>query len=394
MCAQPMTRRSFLETTALTAGVMAVARRACAANESGQIRIDGPVHGAVLNRHHGRPVDGGLDIRVHGTAAADRPVVVNGIPAERNGTEFQAQVVLRDHETDLIAELADAPQVRDVVRVLWDRNSRPRYRFAVDDNSFFLRDIWQHGYTSLFDCFYLAMLRDLHEKYRTKFVLNIYYTTADEFDLTKFPDRYRTEWRDNAHWLKLAFHAHADLPPRPYINAPPEQLIADWDKIRDEIYRFAGEETYSPTTIVHFAEVRPSAWKSLAERGVTVLSGYFVRQGDEWPVSYRMDPTRAEYLSRHDALKDFPSGIVFSKIDIVCNSVPLDQIVPWLDEVGRDPNRAEIIDLMTHEQYFWPFYANYLPDHPQRIEAAIRWVTERGYEPVFLHEGFLGLPEG
>jgi len=48
------------------------------------------------------------------------------------------------------------------------------------------------------------------------------------------------------------------------------------------------------------------------------------------------------------------------------------------------------MDLLTHEQYFWPFYRNYLPDHAARMDAAIRWVTENGYEPVFLHEGFLG----
>jgi hypothetical protein len=48
------------------------------------------------------------------------------------------------------------------------------------------------------------------------------------------------------------------------------------------------------------------------------------------------------------------------------------------------------MDLFTHEQYFWPFYMNYVPDHPQRVETAIRWVTERGYKPVFFHEGFLG----
>jgi len=50
------------------------------------------------------------------------------------------------------------------------------------------------------------------------------------------------------------------------------------------------------------------------------------------------------------------------------------------------------MDLFTHEQYFWPFYANYIADHPQRLDAAIRWVTDHGYRPVFLHEGFLGAP--
>ena len=84
------------------------------------------------------------------------------------------------------------------------------------------------------------------------------------------------------------------------------------------------------------------------------------------------------------------SGIVFSRISIVCNTVPVDHIAATLEPLAKDPNTAEIMDLFTHEQYFWPFYMNYIPDHPQRIETAIRWVTERGYKPVFFHEGFLG----
>jgi hypothetical protein len=46
---------------------------------------------------------------------------------------------------------------------------------------------------------------------------------------------------------------HANEPANPYIDAPPEQLIADFEKVREQILRFAGEETYSPTTIVHWA---------------------------------------------------------------------------------------------------------------------------------------------
>jgi predicted metal-dependent phosphoesterase TrpH len=51
------------------------------------------------------------------------------------------------------------------------------------------------------------------------------------------------------------------------------------------------------------------------------------------------------------------------------------------------------MDLFTHEQYFWDFYPHYIPDHFARLETAIRWVAERGYEPVLFHEGFLGGPE-
>jgi hypothetical protein len=160
--------------------------------------------------------------------------------------------------------------------------------------------------------------------------------------------------------------------------------------VAEQIHRFAGEETYSPPTVIHWGMVQPEALKPLAERGVRVLSGNFTRRGDAWDINYLLDDAPSEYLSRHDAWKDFSSGIVFSKIDIVCNNTPLDRVVPTLEPLAGDPNRAEIMDLFTHEQYFWPFYVRHLPDHARRLDAAIRWVTERGYKPVLFHQGFLG----
>jgi hypothetical protein len=357
------------------------------------VAIEEPFHGAVLHRRHGQTVPEGLRIAVRVRAPAGARVTVQGEVAAKQGDAFVAAAVLREHETDIVAAAEwQGGRAEDRVRVVWDKHSRPRFRFTIDDNSFFLRDIWQKGYGSLFDCFYLKMLRDFHTKYGAKFALNIYFTTADEFDLTKFPDRYRAEWKDNADWLRLTFHAYADQPARPYQDAPVERLLADFDKVVEQIHRFAGPEAYAPTSVIHWGMVRPEAWKALYERGIRVLSGYFRKNEGRWDVNYRLDDVRSEWLSRHDALKDFASGIVFSKMDIVCNTVPLDKIVPTLQAAFDDPNQAEVMDLMTHEQYFWPFYKGHLPDHAQRLDVALRFVTERGYKPVFLHEGFLGGP--
>ncbi|HIE51996.1 MAG TPA: hypothetical protein EYP85_09575 [Armatimonadetes bacterium] len=354
-------------------------------------KIEEPFQGAVLNHRQGEEVEGGLKVRVRGVASLRDRVTVNGQLAERAGTTFTAEVVLRERETEIIA-VAEGSLGRQEhrVRVIWDQYSRPRYRFSIDDNSFFLRDIAQKQYASLFDCFYLNLLRQLHQKYGAKFVLNIYYTTEEGFELPQFPDRYKGEWQDNAEWLKLSFHAYANKPDRPYQYAPAEKLAADLDLVAEQILRFAGEQTYSPPTVIHWGMVQPQALPVLVERGVRVLSGTFTRRNGGWDVNYFLDDDRSEYLARHDALVDFDSGIVFSKIDLVCNLTPVEQIAPTLESLARDPNRAEIMDLFTHEQYFWPFYHHYLPDHPQRLDTAIRWVTELGYEPVFFHEGFLG----
>ncbi|MBN2315758.1 MAG: hypothetical protein JXM79_17650 [Sedimentisphaerales bacterium] len=358
---------------------------------SGSIKIEEPFHGAVLNRRHGKQVDGGLEIRVSGRAPIRDQVAVNGSPAQRAGDRFTSKVVLRQKEMDIIAQSqGNSGRHEHRVRVVWDKHSYPRYRFSIDDNSFFLRDIAKQNYSSLFDCFYLKDLRDLHKKYGVRFVLNIYYTTEDGFILPQFPDRYKSEWKDNVDWLKLAFHAYANKPDRPYQYASASKLIGDLDQVAEQIHRFAGEQSYSPPTVIHWGMVQPGALKPLYERGVRVLSGYFRPSSTGWDVNYLLDDLRSEYLSRHDALMDFDSGIVFSKIDIVCNTVPVERTVPTLESSAKDPNQAEIMDLFTHEQYFWPFYSHYLPDHFERLDVAIRWVTDRGYKPVFFHEGFMG----
>ena len=386
-------RRSFLQSVAAAAGSLGILEGATvmAAEPSAPVKILEPFHGAVLNHRHGKQTAEGLTIRVSGEAPPGERVSVNGVACQREGNRFNADIVLREMEMDLVAVAeGEGGRHEDRVRVVWDRYSEPRYRFSIDDNSFFLRDIAQKNYASLFDCFYLKMLRDLHQKYGVKFTVNIYYTTGDDFSLPQFPDRYQSEWRDNADWMRLAFHAYANDPDRPYEDATPEKLIADLDLMAGEIHRFAGPEAYAPPTVIHWGMTRHSAFKPLVSRGVRALSGYFRKSGDKYDVNYRWDNVVSEYLSRHDAWKDFESGLVFSRVDIVCNTVKLENTIPTLAPQIEDPNTAEFIDLFTHEQYFWPFYQNYLPDHPQRLDTAIRFVTEHGYEPVFMHEGFLG----
>ena len=390
-----LNRRNLLAAGAAgAAGVLLGLPSRALASGLASVSIDEPFHGAVVNRRHGKAVDGGLEIEVRGRAPLRDRVTVGGTLARRAGGKFTAPLVLRDRETEIVATSEGSfGRHEHRVRVVWDRNSFPRYRFSIDDNSFFLRDVAEKGYDSLFDCFYLKILRDLHEKYGTRFTVNIYYTTGDDFNLTQFPDRYRGEWRDNADWMKLAFHAYANDPARPYQHASPQKLIADLDLVSGEIVRFAGDETYAPPTVIHWGMVQPAALRPLAARGVRALSGYFRRSASGWDVNYLLDDDRSEYLSRHDALMDFARGIVFSRVDIVCNSTPVDEVVPTLAPLADDRNTAEIMDLFTHEQYFWPFYHNYVPDHAERLETAIRWVTERGYKPVFFHEGFLGAPD-
>ena len=389
-----LNRRRLLQSAAAGAALgmcCSAGRSGIAAETAGSMKITEPFHGAVLNHNHGKQTAEGLTIRVAGQCRSGDHVTLNGRPCRVEGDHFDTDVVLPGLETDLIAVGQQGDErSEDRVRVVWDRYSVPRYNFAVDDNIFFLRDIARKKYASLFDCFYLKMFRDLHKRYGTRFALNIYFAADGDFTLPQFPDRYKSEWKDNAGWLKLAFHAYANSPDRPYQDAPAAKLLADYDKVAAEIHRFAGEDTFAPPTNIHFAMVTPEGIKAVHRRGVRALSGYFAKMNGRWDINYGFDAQRSEYLFKHDVLMDFESGVLFFRDAIVCNSTPVDQVAATLDPLYKASDRRDTINLLTHEQYTWPFYHAYVPDHAQRIEAAIRWCTDRGYKPVFFHEGLLG----
>jgi hypothetical protein len=193
------------------------------------MRITEPFHGAVLNHLDGVQGADNLVITVRGEANLDDKVTVNGQAAQRCGHQFFAPVILREKETDIVAIAANWQGRREHrIRVVWDRYSRRRYRVSIDDNIYFLRDIVQKGYKSLFDNFYLKSLRDLHNKYGTKYTLNLFFETPEkDFTLDKFPDRFKGEWADNADWLRLTFHAWSEFPDRPYQYASAEKIARE-----------------------------------------------------------------------------------------------------------------------------------------------------------------------
>ena len=235
------------------------------------------------------------------------------------------------------------------------------------------------------------MFRDFNKKYGVKVVLNLFYSTPEEdFNLSQLSDKHKSQWKDNAHWLKLAFHARNEFPNHPFLVRTPEQFGADIDLIESQIKRFAGEKVYTRTALLHWGTIRQESLQVLIAKGWRTLSG------SVWPLrgksvspylsQYQVPQYALKHLDVQDAWYNFDNGLLFVKIDLCCNRVPLKDTLPTLQQAYDNPNTREVMDLATHEQYFWPFYKNYLPDHPNRLDQAFRFVTERGYKAILPEE--------
>ncbi|MFA7231199.1 MAG: hypothetical protein WC071_08000 [Victivallaceae bacterium] len=266
---------------------------------------------------------------------------------------------------------------QQTISAIIDKKSFKRYNFFIDDNIFCLTEIHKKCYKSIFESFYLAKLKEFNTRYDTKFVLNVFFRNDHEpFELSQFSDKYKPEWEANADWLKLTFHAFSEFPRQPYSEYFPEKLPEHYELVKEQILRFAGEKTFCPPSIIHYFEVSsPAALKYLKDNGTTVLS---VRN---FPESAEQALTNIIY--NHE------SGLFGMPVDFFCNLCTIQQIQDILS-ILMSKTWKDTINIGTHEQYCYPFYAQYIPDHFERMETAIRLVTENGYKPVFFHEGLLG----
>ncbi|MBR2373656.1 MAG: hypothetical protein IKA87_05445 [Lentisphaeria bacterium] len=360
-------------------------------------------NGTVVNRFYGKEENGVLYLPVSGIADEDAFVTVNGVAADRSGAVFSAVVPVSEKFTEITMTAENScGRMTHSVKVVFDRDSFPRYNFFIDDNSFFWTDIIRNKPRSLFDHFYLEFLESMHRKYGTKFTLNLFYRNDHEFcELKDFPESYKGEFSDNADWLRMSWHAYSEFPDRPYQNAAAEKVASDYDLIKSEVCRFAGEQSFIPPVAAHWSMIRPDGMAELVKRGVKVMTSQFInpktsleeaqRSSHLCDIGFFQNLRESLYLSQKHLLYDFNAAILYLRGTLICNYWTPERIIDIINSTaGNAALRHEILSLETHEQYTFPNYFNYLPDHMERMETAIRRATELGYEPVWFAEGLLG----
>ena len=349
-----------------------------------------PRDGDVLNRHDGSETADALTVTVRGTAPSAAQVKVNGRPAQRHGDTFTCDIQLSKQRNTITA---NAGNEKSEIEVFWNRGSRKRFRFSVDDNIQFLKDLGTNPdrFPSIFDHFFLKFWLEMHQKYGTKTHFNVYYQT-DGFDLTQMPDQWRGEWQANADWLHITFHALQDKPDRPYRHAAYAQAAHDYDLVTGHIRRFAGDALIGNTTTVHWAEMPKDATRALRDRGISRLVALFNHV--PCTTGYYLSDEQCAYCDTRGAWYDRDTDLTFIRCTAVVNALKTEEIPEYLDRRTATPQTQDILELLIHEQYFRKDIPDlYQPDIEEKVRVSLNWAAKNGYEPVFWSDGYLGTPE-
>ena len=366
-------------------GCKSFQREAKQKNQADEIKIISPIDGDMLNEYDGLVSEGNLITTVKIGAPAGSRIKVNGVKAKYTDGVFEASVTLKGYE-NVIEVTSRKHGYKERITIFWLKNYAGKYRFSVDDNIWFLKDITSNAekYKSIFDNPYLGFMKQVHDTFGTKIHFNLFYQT-EGFNLSQMTDKFKDEWKSNADWLGLSFHALGEFPDRPYISAGYDQVNNDCSLVMEQIKRFAGEEVMGQETTLHWGEGTVEACRALRDHGYTALAGYFNVDDNEAPVSYYLNEEQRRHIKKRFIWRDNKEGIIFSRIALVVNTVKLEEIIPYLDNLKETYN-PRYIDLMIHEQYFYPDYFSYQPDFRDKVMTAVKWAVDNGYKPAFLKE--------
>ena len=391
------------------------------------IEITSHRQGAILNRHHGQETCSGLKVTLEGISESGQPVKVNGVPAQMEGRKFSAEIELTQKLNPVTASvMTPYGTYSQSITLVWDKQSFRRFNCYIDDHSFVFTELSRQRPKHAFDHFYLGGLKKIHEETGLKVTLNSFYRNDHDpkgFLLKEMPDVWKSEFEDNADWLKFSFHSYSEFPDRPYLEATAEEIGHDYDLVKNEIIRFAGENAFIPPVVIHWGNIHPAAAAEIIRRGTRCYSRAMrarvmggpsladrMKGGDMNKVQQRSlsgedkkasteglkmhydYPEETDYLNKYKCYFDPALGIIFNSSILCCNLVPITEIPRRFEAAMENAVRygVDALGFGSHEQYTFPDYPNYVPDHMERIALGARLFKENGFQPVFFNDGLLG----
>ena len=296
--------------------------------------------------------------------------------------------------------------------------------FFIDDTIWVMRDIARQKPESIFDNWFMKIMKTAHDNWGLTVQMNLFYRTdffygTDEFTLREMPDTYKAEFEANSDWLKFAFHAKQEFPDYPYINATYDDVKTDYKAVINEVTRFAGSTSIANVLVPHWLPVSKAGCHALADCGVRLTS---VSYGDR--KEYTGDPDVLPYGHAARLLQNRqPETMLFTrssknpvmraaacaynhleeeqvrKCRFTNNCVHDEETGLYFTIIGGGPclnantkqevedgidnhKDDEYIGICVHEQYFYPDYYAYQPDMEEKVYAMARKFKEHGFTCV------------
>lgn len=299
--------------------------------------------------------------------------------------------------------------------------------FFIDDVLWVFRDLTRENPKSLWDNSFMATLKKAHEEYGVKTQLNLFYKTSfwydnDEFSLSEMTDKYKKEFEEASHWLKMGFHSKEEWPDYPFINADYDLVDSVFKLIYNEVCRFAGKASFAKAVVPHWLPVSKEGIRALIDNGIVVTfatygtkaewdrvqtslpyghsfrllhnkkqeSGIYRKNTHDLAIANALcsynhinEKDYMEINGKFKTIKDKELNIHYMPTTSIILNLMSKEILA--DEILKYAHQ-EFVNVGNHEQYFYPDYYAYQPDYAEKIFTMGKMLQDAGFEFIFPEE--------
>ncbi len=252
------------------------------------------------------------------------------------------------------------------------------FHAALDDTIEVLEEIHEKRdrIDSIFEVEVMRMLQDYHRRYGAVFTLYLFYEMGD-FNLSMMTDRFREEWIANSDWLRLSFHSRTRVPAITdfyrYTERDYDTAKADFELIKGEILRFAGEPVWDNYPRTHFWSGNQETLRAWQDCGIsgTFFSypGYSAYDLSQeyleklWGKDYWIDP-------------DLSLLLITTNVKLPCLSVA--DVAERLQALHQ--RDARILEIFADDYN--------LVELAEHMESALAFAVEHDYQGMFYDQAF------
>ena len=241
---------------------------------------------------------------------------------------------------------------------------------SIDDTIVVFADLTNNKdkYNSIFDNETLKFLKKCNEKYGAKFSLYCFYSYSG-MELSKFTDKFKSEFEENSDWLKFGFHAFNST--KDYSSVSKDEIINDYNLVINELTRIVGKNS-----IEHVIRIE----KFICSKE-NVQAIYGLNNGITGLLGSDTIDRKNYYLNDKQNKKLFEKGYYFDKecdIFIYKTDIRVENIKDIdyeLENINGDKN----LIVFTHE---WKLYK----ENMDKIEKILDFAVKNRYTFKFLEK--------
>lgn len=236
--------------------------------------------------------------------------------------------------------------------------------YSIDDCYLALRRLITENYTSIFDNYIFALLKDVHETTGAVFTMNVINEISD-FDIANVPDTFASEFQSNKEWLKFAWHGS-------WSTVTYSGFSTAYTKFVNNVYRFTG--TYDCIDRITRTESfygTKSAVQALKDNTNAPIIGLLT--ADDTRISYYLDSNQNLIAINKGKYFDFENEMVFIRSASRLDNVTGAQLIA---EIEGNPCYQNFVEVWLHEGLIGESIR-------QTLKDIGNWASENGYNNYY-----------